>query len=103
MRIPKSIKISGIKISIEQPKGLTVDGVGCRGAYMQDKALIYVAKGTEDPANWQKFTEKERSETFWHEITHVILHDINHPQADDEEFVVAFSQRLNDAIRSAKF
>lgn len=101
MKIPKSIKISGIKITIEQPKGLTVHGEGCRGAYIQDDALMYVAKGTEDPANWQKFTEKERSETFWHEVTHAILQDMNHKH--DEKFVVAFSQRLNDAIRSAKF
>lgn len=103
MKIPKEIKIGEITFKIEQPKGLTVHGKGCKGAYIKDDALIYVAKGTDNPENWQKFTEKERSETFWHEITHGILHDMKHKQRDDEKFVIGFSQRLNDAIRSAKF
>jgi predicted SprT family Zn-dependent metalloprotease len=103
MKIPKEIKIGGVKHTIEQPKGLNLDGEGCRGAYFEDRALIYVAKGTDNPENWQKFTEKERSETFWHEIVHAILHDMKHRQRDDEKFVIGFSQRLNDAIRSAKF
>lgn len=45
----------------------------------------------------------EISETFWHEVTHAILKDIEHPQYDDEQFVTAFSHRLSKAINSAKF
>ncbi len=41
--------------------------------------------------------------TFWHELTHAILHDMKHPLAPNEEFVEKFSKRLNDAIHSAKF
>jgi hypothetical protein len=51
----------------------------------------------------REYTPKERAETFWHELTHGILADMEHPLFNDEKFVVAFSQRLNDAIHSAKF
>lgn len=43
------------------------------------------------------------SETFWHEVTHAILHDMGDPRWRDEKFVTAFSQRLADAIKSARF
>jgi hypothetical protein len=45
----------------------------------------------------------ERSDTFWHELTHAILHDMKHPLSADEVFVEKFSKRLNDAVHSAKF
>lgn len=43
------------------------------------------------------------AETFWHEVTHAILHDMDHPLWKDEKFVTAFSQRLSKAIDSARF
>lgn len=42
-------------------------------------------------------------ETFWHEVTHGILHDMEHPLWRDEKFVTAFSSRLSKMIDSAKF
>lgn len=42
-------------------------------------------------------------ETLWHEITHAILKDMDHPQYNDEVFVTAFSHRLSKAIDSARF
>jgi len=43
------------------------------------------------------------AETFWHEVTHAILHDMDHPLWKDEKFVTAFSKRLSKAIDSARF
>jgi hypothetical protein len=43
------------------------------------------------------------SETFWHEVTHAILHAMGDPKWKDEKFVTAFSQRLANAIKSARF
>lgn len=45
----------------------------------------------------------EISETFWHEVTHAILHDMEHPLWKDEKFVTDFSKRLSKAIDSARF
>lgn len=42
------------------------------------------------------------SETFWHEVTHAILHDMKDPRWNDEKFVTAFSKRLNQVITTAK-
>ena len=49
------------------------------------------------------FKSEELSDTFWHELTHAILHDMDHPLTRDEKFVTAFARRLNDAIISAEF
>jgi hypothetical protein len=43
------------------------------------------------------------NETFWHEITHSILYDMDDERWRDEEFVTQFSRRLALAIESAKF
>lgn len=45
----------------------------------------------------------EVRDTFWHELTHAILHDMDHPLCKDEKFVTGFSNRLTKAIDSAKF
>jgi hypothetical protein len=44
----------------------------------------------------------ERAETFWHELTHCILHDMGHKLWRDEQFVTEFSKRLNQAVHTAK-
>lgn len=41
--------------------------------------------------------------TFWHELTHAILHDMGHGLATNERFVEQFSERLHKAIESAEF
>ncbi len=46
---------------------------------------------------------KDIAETFWHEVTHAILRDMEHPQWDEEAFVSAFSKRLTQVIYTAEF
>jgi hypothetical protein len=47
--------------------------------------------------------KKNMAETFWHEVTHCVLHDMSHPLWKDEKFVTAFSQRLNQVVHTARF
>ena len=47
--------------------------------------------------------QQKVSETFWHEATHAILHDMNDPRWNDEKFVTAFSKRLNQIVNTAAF
>ena len=56
------------------------------------------------PANIYVHTNKrsKMQETFWHELTHAILHDMGHDLCDNERFVTAFANRLSDAVNSAK-
>ena len=46
----------------------------------------------------------EMHETFWHEITHAILHEMDETRlAFDERFVKQFGMLLSKAIDSARF
>lgn len=43
-------------------------------------------------------------ETFWHELVHAILDDMNEDKLNrNEKFVTAFAKRLAKAIRTARF
>jgi hypothetical protein len=79
---------------------LIVDKQTCRGCYLRDDKEINVAMQIYTGMLYDK---EERSETFWHELTHAILHDMKSKLDYDEKFVTAFSQRLDQAINTAKF
>jgi len=100
MKIPKQVTIGKTKIKIDQPESLRVGKQPCRGCYDRADNSIDVAK--QDVRGY-KFDKDERSETFWHEITHAILHDMKNQLSYNEKFVTAFSQRLDQAIKTAKF
>ena len=51
----------------------------------------------------RRFDADEINVTFWHELVHAILYDMNHPLYRDERFVTRFAQRLSQSIRTAKF
>lgn len=50
-----------------------------------------------------RLSKEEQLNTFWHELTHGILHDMRHPMRNNEKFVNAFASRLTKAVLSAKF
>ena len=100
MKIPKQLTIGKTKIKIDQPTSLMVGNKPCRGCFCRKSNEIDVAR-KDIQGNY--FSREERSETFWHEITHAILHDMKNKLSYDEKFVTAFSQRLDQAIRTARF
>ena len=59
--------------------------------------------GTHSNVTGRKYSKDEIDDTFWHELTHAILHDMNHSLYDDERFVTEFAGRLAKAIKSAQF
>ncbi len=90
MKLPSEFKIGKKTIGVTR----RATRRGCRGNYYPTLNLISV-KG--------KLRGEEESETFWHETTHAILHDMGFTEWANEAFVTAFSKRLNQVIRSAKF
>lgn len=51
-----------------------------------------------------RFKLSALEETFWHELTHAILHDMGeHVLNNRENFVEEFAHRLARAIRTARF
>ena len=50
------------------------------------------------------FPPEQVQESFWHEVTHAILHDMGRDTLNrDERFVTEFAHRLTKAINSARF
>jgi hypothetical protein len=51
-----------------------------------------------------ELARKTKDETFWHELTHAILHDLGeHRLNARESFVEEFSARLAAAVKTARF
>jgi len=95
MLLPKTIEVGKSIYKIDQPREIHK----CLGQINFDKKTISVATH----AGRYRLADGERSDSFWHELTHAILNDMDHPLTRDEKFVTAFARRLNDAIISAEF
>jgi hypothetical protein len=96
MKLPKEVTVGRTRYRVTSP----VEIKDCRGIVDYDLQLIQVAKQNAYGA----YTTAERDETFWHELTHAILDDMGEDKLTrNEKFVTAFSQRLDKAIRTAKF
>ena len=50
----------------------------------------------------RKFTRKELTDTFWHEVTHAILRDMDHPLWCSEKFVTDFARRMIEIVLTAE-
>lgn len=96
MQLPKTIKVGRTRYSVQQPKSLPRMALG---HIDYESRTIRVAKQAHNKA----VGTDERSDTFWHELTHAILHDMDSRLVNDERFVMRFATRLNNAINSAKF
>jgi hypothetical protein len=100
MQLPKTIKVGKATYPVVQPFALIPPTRAGSVTYGQN---IRVAFKMHTGGRLVARSERQRSETFWHELTHAILHDMGSKLEANEQFVTAFSKRLNDAIRSAKF
>lgn len=98
--LPSTVKVGRKLYNVH-----TVDKMhkrGDMGRVVYDSKHIEIAlrsSKTERP-----FNNNEVHETFWHELTHAILHDMGRDTLNrDERFVEEFSSRLHKAIKSARF
>jgi len=71
------------------------------GEVHYDQRKISIAQRSN--VTGRTYTEDEINDTFWHELVHAILYDMNSRLHDDERFVTEFAARLATAIKSAKF
>ena len=97
MEIPKTIRVGRKRYKILRPETLT----GKRGDIFYAPGVIRVARFASHGTALR--SPAQQAETFWHEVTHAILHDIPHKLWNNERFVTDFSKRLAQAVRSAKF
>mgnify|MGYP006271243367 CR=1 FL=1 len=60
--------------------------------------------GKRSSVTGRRYTRKEMNDSFWHELVHAILYDMDeHALNKNEKFVTAFASRLSEAIDSARF
>ena len=97
MKLPKTIRVGRRLYKINQIKKIA-DGI--MGEVDYELKQIDIA--THSSLSGRRFKREEVMDTFWHELTHAILHDMGHDLCDNERFVTAFANRLSDAVNSAK-
>lgn len=92
--VPTAVTIGKRKIKVELCDQVFVGTEECRGAFDYEAGRIAVAK--------QAATRQHN--TLWHEIVHAILYDMGESKLNHREsFVSGFADRLEQAIRTAKF
>ena len=101
MKIPKEVTIGRTPHLVRTKKQLLVGKTLCRGSFEQENRTITIAQGNTERG--YIYDADERSNTFWHELTHAILYDMDCKLTNDEKFVTAFANRLDEAIKTAKF
>lgn len=89
MQIPSKLKIGRKKYMVAQVPRVSKHHTG---RVYPEAGLIKIGSDS-----------RNKSLTFWHELTHAILHDMKDARWADEEFVTRFSTRLEYAIRTAEF
>jgi hypothetical protein len=95
MPIPNKIKVGDKWYKIEKVEVIA----GCKGDVTYEDKTIRIASRSANYA----YTADEQINTFWHELTHTILKDMDSKLEADELFVTAFADRLHNAVKSAKF
>lgn len=98
MLIPKKLRVGRKWYDVEMLD--TMPTKGKMGRVFFTSQLIQI--GLRSNRTGRTFKPAEISDTFWHELTHAILHDMEHPLCRNERFVSGFSERLNRAVNSAR-
>jgi hypothetical protein len=101
MKIPKEVVIGDTPHQIRTKKHLVVGKTLCRGSFDEGNHTITIAQGNTERG--YTYNADERSNTFWHELTHAILYDMDCKLTHNEKFVTAFADRLDQAIKTARF
>lgn len=95
MKIPKAVTVGRVRYAVlKKTKKLEKTG-----AINYAKHTIEIAS---KDAFGSRLTQEERSEIFWHELTHGILFAMDSGLAYNERFVKRFGKLLSRAVGSAE-
>lgn len=98
--IPKRIRVGHKEYSIEVVEAMLDKRLAGEVDYHQ--RLIQI--GMRNGRTGRLFNPAFVHDTFWHELVHAILDDMDEDKLNaNEKFVVEFSKRLSKAIKSARF
>lgn len=97
---PRSIRVGKKRYSIDVVETMIQRGDMARVHYDENKIEI----GQRSNKTGRKFNRKQMNDSFWHELVHAILYDMDaHTLNKNEKFVSEFALRLSKAIDSARF
>lgn len=99
MDLPKKLKVGDRWYSVEIVE--TMERRAQMGCVYYGTGIVEIA--TKSNTTNKQYSKEEVSDTFWHELTHAILYDMNCPLYKNERFVTRFANRLSKAINTAKF
>lgn len=98
--IPKRLRIGNKDYSIEVVEAMLDKRLA--GEVNYHERLIQV--GMRNGRTGRLFDPSFVQDTFWHELVHAILDDMDEDTLNrDEKFVTEFASRLARAIRTARF
>jgi hypothetical protein len=99
--LPKQVTIGRTPHLVCTKPDVLVGKTLCRGCFSEADHTITIAQG--NTKRGYVYSADERSNTFWHELTHAILYDMGSELTHNEKFVSSFADRLDQAIKTAKF
>lgn len=98
--IPKRIRVGEKSYSIEVVEAMLDKRLA--GEINYHERLIQV--GMRNGRTGRLFNPNFVHDTFWHELVHAILDDMDEDKLNrNEKFVTAFAARLAKAVRTARF
>lgn len=99
MEFPKTVRLGRRNYLISTRRHARKKGTMAEINY----ALRLIEVATHSAVTGVAYKREDVHDSFWHEMTHAILHEMRHPLRDDEKFVTRFANLLTQAIRTAKF
>ena len=98
--IPRKIRIGNKMYTIDIVETMMRQADMSRIFYDDKRIMI----GKKSNVTGKAYKKKELDNSFYHELVHGILYDMGrHRLNADEEFVTEFANRLQDALKSARF
>lgn len=100
MKIPKTIRVGSRRYKVSLVDAIKPVGAMAEVSYADGTIKLC----THSSLNGRSFKTEELDDSFWHELTHAILHEMGRVRLrNDERFVTEFAHLLTKAINSAKF
>ena len=98
--IPRKIRVGNRMYTVDIVETMLREADMSRIHY-ENKMIVI---GRRSNVTGKKYKKTDLSNSFYHELVHAILYDMDrHRLNADEEFVTEFANRLQDAIKSARF
>ena len=97
MKIPKKITVGTKTYAIIKVRKARTKNTLAAIDYQH--GIIWMA--THDMQD-NRLGKTEMADTFWHELTHAVLHDMGHDLCYDEKLVTAYANRLSLSVDSAQ-